>query len=105
MDQAQSFEFAGGDLSLNVYSKLVNFNPADFSKGYQPDLAESWTVSENGKTTTFKMRAGVKFHSGNPVTAADAVYSLQLAVTLNKTPDLILTQFGFPPIMLMTPSN
>ncbi len=95
LDPAQSFEFAGSDLSRNVYGKLVNFDPADFSKGYQPDLAESWTVSEDGKTITFKMRGGVKFHSGNAVTAADAVYSLQRAVKLNKTPSFILTQFGF----------
>jgi len=95
LDPAQSFEFAGGDLSRNVYGKLVNFDPADFSKGYQPDLAESWTVSEDGKTITFKMRAGVKFHSGNAVSANDAVYSLQRAVKLNKTPSFILTQFGF----------
>jgi len=95
LDPAQSFEFAGSDLSRNVYGKLVNFDPADFSKGYQPDLAKSWTVSGDGKTITFKMRDGVKFHSGNPVTAADAVYSLQRAVKLNKTPSFILTQFGF----------
>ncbi len=95
LDPAQSFEFAGSDLSRNVYGKLVNFDPADLSKGYQPDLAERWTVSEDGRTITFKMRAGVKFHSGNPVTAADAVYSLQRAVKLNKTPAFILTQFGF----------
>ncbi len=95
LDPAQSFEFAGSDLSRNVYGKLVNFDPADLSRGYQPDLAESWTVSEDGKTITFKMRSGVKFHSGNPVTAADAVYSLQRAVKLNKTPAFILTQFGF----------
>ncbi len=95
LDPAQSFEFAGSDISRNIYGKLVNFDPADLTKGYQPDLAESWIVSEDGKTITFKMRAGVKFHSGNPVTAADAVYSLQRAVKLNKTPAFILTQFGF----------
>ncbi len=95
LDPAQSFEFAGSDISRNIYGKLVNFDPADLGKGYQPDLAESWAVSEDGKTITFKMRAGVKFHSGNPVTAADAVYSLQRAVKLNKTPAFILTQFGF----------
>jgi len=95
LDPAQSFEFAGSDLVRNVYGKLVNFDPADLSKGYQPDLAESWTVSEDGKTITFKMRSGVKFHSGNPVTAKDAVFSLQRAVKLNKTPAFILTQFGF----------
>jgi len=95
LDPAQSFEFAGSDLSRNVYGKLINFDPMDLSKGYQPDLAESWTVSEDGKTITFKMRPGVKFHSGNPVTAKDAVFSLQRAVKLNKTPAFIFTQFGF----------
>jgi len=95
LDPAQSFEFAGSDLIRNVYGKLVNFDPADLSKGYQPDLAESWTVSEDGKTITFKMRPGIKFHSGNPVMAKDAVFSLQRAVKLNKTPAFILTQFGF----------
>ena len=95
LDPAESFEFAGSDLSRNVYGKLVNFDPANIAAGYQPDLAESWTVSGDGKTITFKMRPGVKFHSGNPVTATDAVYSLQRAVKLNKTPAFILTQFGF----------
>jgi len=95
LDPAQSFEFAGSDISRNLYGKLVNFDPSDLTKGYQPDLAESWSVSEDGKTITFKMRAGVKFHSGNPVSAADAVFSLQRAVKLNKTPAFILTQFGF----------
>ncbi|MCP4720484.1 MAG: ABC transporter substrate-binding protein [Desulfobacteraceae bacterium] len=95
LDPAQSFEFAGSDLIRNVYGKLVNFDPVDLSKGYGPDLAESWTVSEDGKTITFKMRSGVKFHSGNPVTAKDAVFSLQRAVKLNKTPAFIFTQFGF----------
>ncbi len=95
LDPAQSFEFAGSDISRNMYGKLVNFDPADLSKGYQPDLAESWTVSEDGRTITFKMRPGVKFHSGNPVTAEDAVFSLRRAVKLDKTPSFILTQFGF----------
>ena len=95
LDPGQSFEIAGSDLLRNVYGRLINFDPADLSKGYQPDLAESWTVSEDGKTVTFKMRSGVKFHSGNSVTAKDAVFSLQRAIKLNKTPAFILTQFGF----------
>ncbi len=95
LDPAESFEFAGSDLSRNVYGKLINFDPQNLAAGYQPDLAASWTVSGDGKTITFKMRPGVKFHSGNPVTANDAVFSLQRAVKLNKTPSFILTQFGF----------
>lgn len=97
LDPAESFEFAGSDVSRNVYGKLVNFDPLDLKGGYGPDLAESWTVSEDGKTITFTMREGVKFHSGNPVTAEDAEFSLRRAVVLNKTPAFILTQFGFTP--------
>jgi len=95
LDPAESFEFAGSDVSRNIYGKLVNFDPMDLGAGYSPDLAESWTVSEDGKTITFTMREGVKFHSGNPVRAEDAAWSLQRAVILNKTPSFILAQFGF----------
>ncbi|MGB0902928.1 ABC transporter substrate-binding protein [Halocynthiibacter sp.] len=95
LDPAQSFEFAGADVIRNVYGKLVNLEPGNLEAGYQPDLAESWTVSDDGMTITFTMREGVKFTSGNPVTAEDAAFSLRRAVILNKTPSFILTQFGF----------
>lgn len=95
IDPAQSFEFAGSDVSRNIYNKLVNFDPLNLDAGYQADLAESWTVSEDGRTITFTMREGVKFHSGNPVRAEDVEFSLRRVVTLNKTPSFILTQFGF----------
>lgn len=97
LDPAQSFEFSGGDVSHNLYSKLVNFNPLDLAAGYVPDLAKSWTISPDGKTITFKMRPGVKFASGDPVTAKDAQYSLRRAVLLKRTPSFILDQFGFTP--------
>ncbi len=95
MDPAQSFEFSGSDVNRNVYSALVNFDPANLEAGYGPELAESWTVSDDGMTITFTMRPGLVFASGNPITAADAEFSLRRAVTLNKTPSFILTQFGF----------
>ncbi|MEL6586605.1 MAG: ABC transporter substrate-binding protein, partial [Pseudomonadota bacterium] len=97
IDPAESFEFAGSDISRNVYSRLVNLDPGDLAAGYTPDLAESWEVSEDGRTITFTMREGVTFHSGNPVRAEDAAFSLQRAVILDKTPAFILTQFGFTP--------
>ncbi|GAW34768.1 putative D,D-dipeptide-binding periplasmic protein DdpA precursor [Roseovarius sp. A-2] len=96
-DPAESFEFAGADVSRNVYQKLVNFDPLDLDAGYQPQLAESWEISEDGMTITFTMADGNVFASGNPVTARDAEFSLRRAVQLNKTPSFILTQFGFTP--------
>jgi len=42
-----------------------------------PGAAESWTVSDDGKTYTFKMRQGAKWSDGTPVTAHDFVYSMQ----------------------------
>lgn len=97
LDPAQSFEFAGSDVIRNVYGKLVNFDPMNLEAGYEPDLAESWVVSEDGKSITFTMREGINFHSGNPVTAEDAEFSLRRVIQLNKTPSFILTQFGFTP--------
>ncbi|MGZ3216864.1 ABC transporter substrate-binding protein [Paracoccus sp. T5] len=97
LDPAQSFEFAGNDVNNNTYDRLVDFDPLNPEAGFQPSLAESWEVSEDGTSITFTLREGVTFHSGNPVRAEDAAWSLQRAVKLDKTPAFILTQFGFTP--------
>jgi peptide/nickel transport system substrate-binding protein len=93
LDPAEAFEFSGVEVGANVYDKLVGVNLADGNK-IVGELAESWTVSPDNLTYTFKLRPGVKFHSGNALTAADVVYSIQRAVTMNKSPGFILTQFG-----------
>ena len=43
----------------------------------QPQMVESWTVSDDKLTWTFKLREGLKWHDGSPVTAADAVPSIK----------------------------
>lgn len=84
----------GGVLTANqIYQPLVSFAPEDPSK-IVGVLAESWDVSADGKTYTFKMRNGMKFASGNPVTAKDAEYSLRRVVEMKSRSAFILSQFG-----------
>jgi peptide/nickel transport system substrate-binding protein len=54
------------------YSTLLRVDPTD-PTGTKPvgDLAESWTVSKDGLTYTFKLRHGVKFHDGSEMTSKD----------------------------------
>src|SRR5215468_2420548 len=50
------------DAARPVYDKLTEF--ARGSTNVEPGLAESWQVTDGGKTITFKLRTGVKFHGG-----------------------------------------
>ena len=52
------------------YSLLVKFDGKEYPKVI-PDLAESWTVAPDKMSYTFKLRSGVKFHDGSPLTSAD----------------------------------
>ncbi len=94
MDPAEAFELSAGEIMGNTYDRLVRLDVNDPSK-LIGDVAKSWTVSPDGKTYTFELKPGLKFASGNPLTAEDVAYSLQRAVQLDKSPAFILTQFGF----------
>ena len=54
------------------YSTLLRVDPADRSgTRIVGDLAESWSISRDGRTYTFRLRPGVKFHDGSDCTARD----------------------------------
>jgi peptide/nickel transport system substrate-binding protein len=61
----------------HIYSKLTKVQP-DLS--IAPELAESWDISADGLTYTFKLHQGVKFHNGREVVAADVKYSYERLV-------------------------
>lgn len=52
---------------VNVYDGLTRYK--DGTLEVEPSLAESWEVSEDGRTYTFKLRSGVSFHDGSPLNA------------------------------------
>ncbi len=64
------------DLTALIYSGLLRANAAG---DYMPDLAESYTVSPDGKTYTFILRSNATFHNGSNVTADDVVFTIQKA--------------------------
>jgi peptide/nickel transport system substrate-binding protein len=70
LDPARVDDLESGKVIVNMYEGLTKY--ADDSTKVEPSLAESWTVSEDGLTYTFKLRQGVKFHDGTDFNA-DAV--------------------------------
>ncbi|WGI21086.1 ABC transporter substrate-binding protein [Amylibacter sp. IMCC11727] len=60
-------------LYSNVFEGLTRFGP---DGSVNPGLAESWTISDDGLTYTFKLREGVTFHDGTTMDADDVVFSL-----------------------------
>src|SRR6266852_1763861 len=71
-----------------MYDLLVQVDPVHWDRVI-PDLAQRWTVSDDGLTYTFYLREGVKFHDGAPLTAEDVVASF--------------THIIFPPAGVISP--
>lgn len=72
LDPAKAMDFADSILMFNVYDALVI--PRQGGPGMVPHLAESWETE--GLSYVFRLRPDVRFHSGNPLTAQDVVFSL-----------------------------
>ena len=96
LDPAEIFEFSGAEYTANTYDRLINYDVDKVSDIYG-GVAESWTISDDGLTFTFKIRPGITFASGNKLSADDVVFSLKRVILLNKSPAFILSQFGFTP--------
>jgi peptide/nickel transport system substrate-binding protein len=81
------------DLALigSLYTRLTQYGSKPGPDGttevdpgkIEPYAAESWTIADDGKTYTFKLRAGAKFPSGKPVDAEAVKYSFERALKMN----------------------
>ena len=75
MDYMIQSTLNGSGIFQMMYDELIDMNFA--TAELIPGLATEWTVSEDGKTWHFKLREGVNFHDGTPLTAKDVKYTYE----------------------------
>lgn len=83
-------------LQDGVYESLVELRlNENHTVEVYPALAESWSVSEDQMCYTFKLRDGVTFHDGSPLTAEAVVYSFDRVMALASVPSGLFTGIEF----------
>ena len=65
---------AGYEASFVLFDRLVTF---DDQLQFNPQLAESWTIADDQKSVTFKLRAGATFHDGTPINAEAIKFNVE----------------------------
>src|SRR5438552_856378 len=61
-----------------VYNCLIRTSPYDpMATDIIPELADTWDISDGGKTITFHLHKGVKWHDGTPFSSADVQYTIE----------------------------
>ncbi len=88
-DPNRQYEYSSQMLDQSSYDTLVTVEAPDFTK-IQPRLAERWEISSDGLTYTFHLRRGVKFSSGNPLTAHDVRFSFLRLKNLQDNPSFFM---------------
>ena len=78
LDPAIGYDWQNWSMINAMFSRLVDY-PAGTSV-IKPSLAESYTVSDDGKTYTFKLHTDVKFTNGRPLVASDVKYSIERTI-------------------------
>lgn len=85
LDPHHAYETTNLLIHNSTYDTLVEYKAGDLTK-VVPRLAEKWEASADGLTYTFTLRQGVKFTSGNPVTAEDVRFSWMRLKNLKDNP-------------------
>jgi len=78
LDPAIGYDWQNWSMIKSLFDGLMDYKPG--TTELVPDLAESYEISDDGLTYTFKLRPGVKFHNGRALTAQDVKYSLERVV-------------------------
>jgi peptide/nickel transport system substrate-binding protein len=82
------YEVEGNEVTTSVYEGLVRYKPD--SPEIEGALADSWTVSPDGTTYTFKLNPGVKFHDGTEMNAKSWQADFKRRTQVNSAPAYML---------------
>ena len=74
LDPAIGYDWQNWSMIKSLFDGLMDYEPG--TTILKKDLAEDYTISDDGKTFTFTLRKGVTFHNGREMTAEDVKYSL-----------------------------
>jgi peptide/nickel transport system substrate-binding protein len=88
-DPGHSYEFTSSMVQSNTYDTLITYKGNDTIHPV-PDLAVSLPTIVGGKVFTFHLRHDVKFSNGDPMTAADVVFSYRRLQYLNDNPGFLV---------------
>jgi oligopeptide transport system substrate-binding protein len=91
LDPGLATDTTSANVILNLMDPLVRL---DNDNNAVPSLAESWDVSEDGKTVTYHLRSDGKWTNGDPVTAKDFVYSWKRTLSPELAADYAYQLFG-----------
>jgi ABC-type transport system substrate-binding protein len=78
LDPAIGYDWQNWSMIKSLFDGLMDYEPG--TTNLTPDLAESYSVSDDGMTYTFNLRKGVKFHNGRELTSDDIKYSIERSV-------------------------
>ncbi len=70
-----SFNSVDRDVDKLIFSGLLSIGENGIPES---DLAESWGISQDGKTYNFELRPNILWHDGNPLTTADILFTIEL---------------------------
>jgi peptide/nickel transport system substrate-binding protein len=84
IDPAKHSDESSHHAVINMYDPLLYPKVGQGSMEPGPHVAESWRVTDGGRTYTFQIRKGIKFHDGKELTADDVVFSFQRILALKK---------------------
>jgi peptide/nickel transport system substrate-binding protein len=91
-------------VDMNIFDQLVE-KSTQHSTELSPGLAESWEISPDGLTYTFKLRQGVKFQNGDPVTAEDVKFSIDRAMSPDTDPNMAFVFTAFKSSEIVDPAT